>query len=84
MIQYYETSFRKCKFIINDAKKFGDKNLNVIGNKLIELDLWNNNIITNNGLKTLTNLTKIDLRYNNTITYEYIDFLKSNNVKVYK
>ena len=82
MNQYHKIPFRKCKFIINNAKKFSDKNLNVIGNKLIELDLWKNNTITDNGLKTLINLTELYLYDNNTITDEYIYFLKSNNVKI--
>ena len=35
MNQYYKTSFRKCKFIIYSAIKFSDKDINVIGNRLI-------------------------------------------------
>ena len=69
MNKYHKIPFRKCKFIIINARKFNDKDINVIGNRLIELYLWKNNTITDNGLKTLTNLTELDLYNNNTITY---------------
>ena len=68
MNQYHKIPFRKCKFIIYDALKFNDKDINVIGNRLIELNLWRNNKITDNSLKILTNLTKLNLGYNNMIT----------------
>ena len=68
MNQYHKIPFRKCKFIINYARKFNDKDINVIGNRLIELNLWRNNKITDNSLKTLTNLTKLNLVRNNIIT----------------
>ena len=68
MDQFYKTPFIKCKFIINNATYFSDTDLNIIDNKLIELTIWKNNTITDVGLKTLTNLTKLDLSGIDTIT----------------
>ena len=68
MDQYYKTPFKKCKFIIHFAIKFSDKDINIIGNRLIELNLSFNHTITDNGLKFLTNLTSLNLSFYNTIT----------------
>ena len=68
MNQYHKIPFRKCKFIIYDVNNFSDKNLNVISNRLIGLNLRRNNTITNNGLKFFTNLTSLNLCNNNIIT----------------
>ena len=82
MNQYYETPFRKCKFIIYNTNYFSDKDLNMIGNKIIELDLFLNNKITDNSLKTLTNLAKLNLGYNNMITDNGLKTL-TNLTKLY-